>query len=161
MAPGLDLPPPSADANAKHATVEDVQDVSIGSAPTASAPPSKTNANRFATGGIIYPPPEIRNIIEKTASFIARLGKQFEERMKSEDKAGKLSFLSEDDPYHAFYEHTLQNGGSTKPDGSQQPADGEDAEIAEAQPNKEDESMPEPESYMFSAELPSTTAVDL
>ena len=33
-----------------------------------------------AVVGIIYPPPELRNIVDKTASFVARNGPDFETR---------------------------------------------------------------------------------
>ncbi|CAG8437108.1 4206_t:CDS:2 [Diversispora eburnea] len=36
--------------------------------------------------GIIYPPPDIRNIVDKTAVFVARNGVQFEERIRENEK---------------------------------------------------------------------------
>ena len=35
--------------------------------------------------GIIYPPPEVRNIVDKTASFVARNGPEFEQRIKQNE----------------------------------------------------------------------------
>ena len=32
--------------------------------------------------GLILPPPEIRSIVDKTASFVARNGEQFEQKIK-------------------------------------------------------------------------------
>jgi len=34
--------------------------------------------------GLILPPPEIRSIVDKTASFVARNGEQFEQKIKQE-----------------------------------------------------------------------------
>ena len=45
--------------------------------------------------GLILPPPEIRSIVDKTASFVARNGEQFEQKIKQEIVINKHSF----DPY--------------------------------------------------------------
>lgn len=58
--------------------------------------------------GIIYPPPEVRNIVDKTASFVARNGPEFEQRIKqNEINNPKFNFLSVGDPYHAYYQHKV------------------------------------------------------
>ena len=45
--------------------------------------------------GIIYPPPEVRNIVDKTASFVARNGPEFEQRIKqNEVNNPKFNFLN-------------------------------------------------------------------
>ncbi len=56
--------------------------------------------------GVIIPPPDIRAVVDKTAQFVARNGKSFEERiMKSEEgMTSKFSFLKAFDPYHSYYE---------------------------------------------------------
>ncbi|RDD44977.1 Splicing factor 3A subunit 1 [Trichoplax sp. H2] len=67
--------------------------------------------------GIIYPPPEVRNIVDKTASFVARNGLEFETRIRhNEANNPKFNFLNSNDPYHAYYQHKLINfreGNST------------------------------------------------
>ena len=61
------------------------------------------------TMGIIYPPPEVRNIVDKTASFVARNGPDFEQRIKqNEVQNPKFTFLNNGDPYHAYYQHRVQ-----------------------------------------------------
>lgn len=35
--------------------------------------------------GIIYPPPEVRNIVDKTASFVARVGSAFESKIREKE----------------------------------------------------------------------------
>ncbi|GBB99833.1 hypothetical protein RclHR1_03650009 [Rhizophagus clarus] len=58
--------------------------------------------------GIIYPPPDIRNIVDKTAVFVARNGVQFEERIRENEKHNaKFSFLNPNDPYHAYYQYKI------------------------------------------------------
>lgn len=55
--------------------------------------------------GVVLPPKEIRSILEKTAGYVARNGVAFEDRIRAkESKNTKFSFLTENDPYHAFYE---------------------------------------------------------
>ena len=59
--------------------------------------------------GIIYPPPEVRNIVDKTASFVARNGPEFEQRIKqNEINNPKFTFLNSGDPYNAYYQHKVE-----------------------------------------------------
>ena len=59
--------------------------------------------------GIIYPPPEVRNIVDKTASFVARNGPEFEQRIKQNELNNpKFTFLNAGDPYHAYYQHRVE-----------------------------------------------------
>lgn len=59
--------------------------------------------------GIIYPPPEIRNIVDKTASFVARNGFEFEARIKANEAGNaKFNFLNPTDPYHAYYQSKVK-----------------------------------------------------
>ncbi|XP_055618308.1 splicing factor 3A subunit 1 [Toxorhynchites rutilus septentrionalis] len=59
--------------------------------------------------GIIYPPPEVRNIVDKTASFVARNGPEFESRIRQNELGNpKFNFLSPGDPYHAYYQHKVR-----------------------------------------------------
>lgn len=59
--------------------------------------------------GIIYPPPEVRNIVDKTASFVARNGPEFESRIRQNELNNpKFNFLNSGDPYHAYYQHRVE-----------------------------------------------------
>ena len=60
--------------------------------------------------GIIVPPPEIRAVADKTASFVARNGKSFEQRIlaSEEGKTAKFNFMKAFDPYHAYYEFKIR-----------------------------------------------------
>lgn len=71
------------------------------------APPEETPATKPIVG-IIYPPPEVRNIVDKTASFVARNGPEFEARIRqNEINNPKFNFLNPSDPYHAYYRHKV------------------------------------------------------
>ncbi|XP_074105276.1 splicing factor 3A subunit 1 [Cotesia typhae] len=59
--------------------------------------------------GIIYPPPEVRNIVDKTASFVARNGPEFESRIRQNELGNaKFNFLNFGDPYHAYYQFKVK-----------------------------------------------------
>lgn len=61
--------------------------------------------------GMIYPPPDIRSIVDKTASFIAKHANPaaFEDKIRQREKTdSKFSFLNESDAYHAYYQHRIK-----------------------------------------------------
>lgn len=59
--------------------------------------------------GMIIPPPDMRAIIDKTAEFIAKQGKEMEKRIYTEDKSRvKFAFLGSDHPFHPYYEMALK-----------------------------------------------------
>lgn len=58
--------------------------------------------------GIIYPPPDIRTIVDKTAAFVARNGIDFENKIREKEATNpRFSFLSSTDPYNAYYQHKV------------------------------------------------------
>lgn len=66
--------------------------------------------------GIIRPPPEIRAVADRTASYVAKNGRAFEARiLKSEKgKTPKFAFLQHTSPFHSYYEDRIsfyENGG--------------------------------------------------
>lgn len=62
-----------------------------------------------STIGIIYPPPEVRSIVDKTATFVARNGPEFEEKIRQNEISNtKFNFLNPSDPYHAYYRHKVK-----------------------------------------------------
>jgi len=66
---------------------------------------------------LIYPPPEVRNIVDKTAGFVARNGQEFEHRIKqNEVNNPKFNFLNSGDPYHAYYQHRVTQIRDGKPE---------------------------------------------
>ncbi|KAL3193304.1 hypothetical protein MRX96_046817 [Rhipicephalus microplus] len=118
--------------------------------PPAPAPPAPAKA---PTIGIIYPPPELRNIVDKTAAFVARNGPEFEARIRqNEINNSKFNFLNSGDPYNAYYQHKQQQQSGA-------PASKQDliSKIVE-QPIVPKEPPPE---FEFVADPPSISALDL
>jgi len=65
--------------------------------------------------GIIYPPPEVRTIVDKTAAFVARNGPEFQEKIRqNEINNPKFNFLNDNDPYHAYYKHKVKENEENK-----------------------------------------------
>lgn len=60
--------------------------------------------------GVIIPPPDIRLVVDKTALFVSRNGKSFEQRIlaSGEGKTAKFNFMKAYDPYHAYYEMKIR-----------------------------------------------------
>lgn len=104
-------------------TAENANGQPTGVVPTPAAfAPQSTRAKI----GIIYPPPEVRSkhfdgmdlslplklildIVDKTASFVARNGPSFESKVKeAESNNSKFNFLNPHDPYHAYYLHKVK-----------------------------------------------------
>lgn len=70
----------------------------------------EAKAKQGKVTGIIIPPPEIRAVADKTAQFVARNGKSFEQRIfaSEEGKTAKFNFMKAFDPYHAYYEFKIR-----------------------------------------------------
>ncbi|KAM0911812.1 hypothetical protein ACQ4PT_013231 [Festuca glaucescens] len=132
----MPLPPaPDGDGDVDHQ--QQLQIVLSSAAVVPSKPePAPTVATHTRTIGIIHPPPDIRVIIEKTATFVAKNGPEFERRIVQLNQGNaKFNFLQPSDPYHAYYQHRI-------------------AEIA-AQPSSTDASVAESEDGQ---QLPSDSA---
>uniref|UniRef100_A0A293MY77 Splicing factor 3A subunit 1 n=1 Tax=Ornithodoros erraticus TaxID=265619 RepID=A0A293MY77_ORNER len=145
MPPVVEVPPPQPEEEAAEEAKE---------APPATKP----------TIGIIYPPPELRNIVDKTASFVARNGPEFEARIRqNEINNSKFNFLNATDPYHAYYQHKVKEAKEGK---------GPAETIQPPKPTPEKQEIrkiieppiipkePPPE-FEFIAEPPSISAIDL
>ncbi|EAU88157.1 pre-mRNA splicing factor [Coprinopsis cinerea okayama7 len=119
-----------------------------------------TGSLRFSTG-LILPPPEIKSVIDRTATFVARSANppQFEEKIREGQRADpKFSFLNPLDPYHAYYRHKVERvtAGETEEETSAQKASGEETEAK--QPVDVGVEPPTPE---FILELPNISGIDL
>merc|ERR1719353_756782 len=66
------------------------------------AMPEETEGN--AGVGLIYPPPDIRGVIDKTAQFVGKCGPEFEQRVLREQNHTKFAFLLPNNPYRPYYE---------------------------------------------------------
>ncbi|CAN1835963.1 Probable splicing factor 3A subunit 1 [Linum perenne] len=79
-------------------------------------------ATHTRTIGIIHPPPDIRNIVDKTAQFVAKNGPEFEKRIMAHNaNNAKFNFLNSNDPYHAYYQHRLSESRTQNSSSAQQP----------------------------------------
>uniref|UniRef100_T1JKU4 Splicing factor 3A subunit 1 n=1 Tax=Strigamia maritima TaxID=126957 RepID=T1JKU4_STRMM len=109
--------------------------------------------------GIIYPPPDVRNIVDKTAHFVARNGPEFEARIRqSEANDRKFNFLNPGDPYNAYYQHKvkeIKEGKTATP--SLPPKQLEVLKTVEPALLIKDP----PADYEFTADPPSISAFDL
>lgn len=120
------------------------------------------------TIGIIYPPPELRNIVDKTASFVARNGPEFEARIRqNEINNKKFNFLSPGDPYNAYYQHKVKEfkDGKGAPDAVAPAPPAKTTIIAKPDVLKltEIQIIPKeaPAEYEFIVDPPSISAFDL
>jgi hypothetical protein len=54
------------------------------------------------------PPPDIAQIVEKTAEFIGKNGNNFEKKILTKEANNpKFDFLKEESPYNQYYRHVL------------------------------------------------------
>ena len=87
--------------------------VDPGAGPPAPAP------SLASSDGPLQPPPDIKNIVDNTAQFVARNGPEFEQRILSDNEKKqnpKFAFLQASDPFHAYYVAKVQElGGTTTP----------------------------------------------
>src|SRR5210317_416789 len=60
--------------------------------------------------GIIRPPPDIRAVADRTALFVSKNGRAFENKILNSEKGKtpKFAFLHETSPFHAYYENRIQ-----------------------------------------------------
>lgn len=59
---------------------------------------------------IIYPPPELRTVVDITAHFVAKNGKEFERKLlETESSRLKFAFLLSDSPYHNYYNSKIEH----------------------------------------------------
>ncbi|RXK38919.1 splicing factor 3A subunit 1 [Tremella mesenterica] len=112
--------------------------------------------------GIIYPPKEIRAIVDKTAAAVNKspTPSQLEQKIRDLQKTDpKFSFLNTDDPYHQYYRfmrEKLLEDAEDQARGIQvaTPVTGKKEE-------KKEESAYEPRAWEFKVDLPGVTAMDL
>eukprot|EP01041_Mallomonas_annulata_P009053 gene9053-18751_t len=112
-------------------------------------------ANQGKVTGIIIPPPEIRAVVDKTAQFVARNGKSFENKIlqSSEGKTAKFNFMKAYDPYHAYYEFKIREfeEGLNSTNATAQPSAVPVAPKADVEPPKDSTTLAQqPASTMIS-----------
>lgn len=156
MAPALNLPAPA-----------------HGSDNTLASTSAPSTSKFASTGGIIYPPPELRRTIDKAAELIAKKDPSFEANIQqAESNNPKFAFLKEEDAYHAYYasrRDAVRRGETLTPVAIDDQNASNAAGPSRSTPHAVDDvaagpsrqAPPEPEPFEFSADLPNITAVDL
>lgn len=92
-------------------------------------------ATHTRTIGIIHPPPDIKNIVDKTAQFVAKNGPEFERRIIANNAGNaKFNFLNSSDPYHAYYQHRLSEFRAQTQASAQQTPQPADSAVSESVP---------------------------
>lgn len=123
------------------------------------APPGDASAaldNFKPPAGVVLPPREVRNILEKTAGYVARNGAVFEERIREKESQNpKFSFLGPSDAYYPFYQWRL---GEIKAGRGTDIAAGR---VGEAAQNDKPKGPPPPPEFSFSAKMPRINQKDL
>ena len=71
-----------------------------------SPAPSQPSEVQVPEGPIVIPPPELQTIIDKTASYVAKNGRSFEEIVLGKDET-RFRFLSSGDRHYNYYLHKL------------------------------------------------------
>jgi splicing factor 3A subunit 1 len=96
--------------------------------------------------GVIRPPPDIRAVADKTALFVAKNGRAFEERILNSEKGKtpKFAFLHTTSPFHSYYEQRIrfhEEGGNGDDDDDAKKEDSEEKkeEDGEKKPSAREE----------------------
>ncbi|CAB16579.1 U2 snRNP-associated protein Sap114 [Schizosaccharomyces pombe] len=124
---------------------------------------SITDQSSSVPAGVILPPPAIREIIDKSASYVARNGPAFEEKIRQNEQANtKFAFLHANDPYHPYYQHKLTEAREGK---LKSHATGlstqKTSTLARPIQKPIEATIPAPSPYLFSEPLPSISSLDL
>ncbi|OAR02007.1 hypothetical protein LLEC1_02326 [Akanthomyces lecanii] len=110
-----------------------------------------------APAGVVLPPREIRNILEKTAGYVARNGAVFEDRIRDKEQANpKFSFLNPEDAYHQYYQWRLTEVRAGRGTDIAAGRAGE----ATKEPEKP-QGPPKPPDFHYSARMPRINQKDL
>ncbi|KAI9269557.1 Pre-mRNA splicing factor PRP21 like protein-domain-containing protein [Helicostylum pulchrum] len=121
--------------------------------------PNGSSGDSQPVTGIIYPPPDIRKMIDKAAANLATKGPELENHIRETNKDGRFNFLNPHDPYYAYYRFKYQEVKDGKvPQNTGQSQD----HVQEAPVERLVNLAPkEPEPFEFSAAMPSMSAQDL
>ncbi|TXT07320.1 hypothetical protein VHUM_03490 [Vanrija humicola] len=118
--------------------------------------------------GIIYPPQEMRKMIDKTATAVSKTSKPqaLEDKIKESQKTDpRFAFLNDEDPYHQYYRYMVEIKREEAEDIAKgiTPASGTPgaATPAVAPEPKDEGPVYEPKPLEFKVDLPGVTAQDL
>ena len=145
-------------------------------------PPLKENVSKFAAGGLILPPPDIKctfhrlssqqnplltrvhtAVIDRTATFVVKSANptHFEDRIRENQRQDpKFSFLHPTDPYHAYYRDRLEKVAKGEVDDEDAPKEGKEPMDQPVEKPVVDMGK-EPPVPQFILDWPNISAVDL
>ncbi|KAF1806424.1 Pre-mRNA splicing factor PRP21 like protein-domain-containing protein [Mucor lusitanicus] len=123
------------------------------------APNGTPSTDEPVVTGIIYPPPDIRKMIDKAAANLATKGPELENHIRETNKDGRFNFLNPNDPYYAYYRFKYQEVKDGKAPQANANAQDRVQEPVKLQPVSLAPKEPEP--FEFSATMPSISAQDL
>ena len=114
--------------------------------------------------GVIRPPPDIRAVADKTALFVAKNGRAFEERILNSEKGKtpKFAFLHSSNPFHAYYEQRIrfyEEGGTEKEDKKEDAEEKKEDEIAGGKPKASEQERKQDKAQKASAVDPVAKAL--
>lgn len=86
-------------------------DISSSSVEAAAAAASSPSSTAVAPSSILLPPSDVQAVIDRTASYVRRVGLEFEREILSRQRGPQFDFVA--DPthlYHAYYRWKVQHG---------------------------------------------------
>ncbi|KAI8968958.1 Pre-mRNA splicing factor PRP21 like protein-domain-containing protein [Mycotypha africana] len=107
--------------------------------------------------GIIYPPPDIRKMIDKAAANLSTKGPELENHIRETNKDGRFNFLHPNDPYYAYYRFKYNEFKEVSQETIQTAEKQEPVEAVQSV----SQAPKEPEPFEFSATIPAMSAQDL
>ncbi|KAK9485665.1 Pre-mRNA splicing factor PRP21 like protein-domain-containing protein [Lipomyces starkeyi] len=124
-----------------------------------STAPQPSHGQISAPVGIIIPPPDIREIIEKTAGYVHRNGPAFETRIRDSEKNNtRFTFLNPADPYYPFYEWRLDEHRENRAGYGNGQTDDKGPEVQKVETAPRPVQLP---AFEFAVPIPPISAQDL
>ncbi|KAJ2781050.1 SF3a splicing factor complex subunit [Coemansia javaensis] len=128
--------------------------------------------------GMIYPPVDIKTIVDKTAEHVARSGEAFQQMIREKYQGNaRFAFIYPGDPYFAYYEHMVgqfrsgkakaddRAGGTTDAGGADEArgggGGGGDGDGGGGGSGGGEQAPERPDAQRFICAMPAVTALDL
>jgi len=119
-------------------------------------------ASAKAPPGTVLPPRSIREIVEKTAGYVARNGMAFEEKLRqTQANNPKMTFLFPEDAYQAYYRWRLNEIKAGRGNAISAGRENEQQTGVSGKGREERKGPEKPEDFQFSARMPNISAQDL
>ncbi|POR35070.1 Splicing factor 3A subunit 1 [Tolypocladium paradoxum] len=125
--------------------------------PAANGEPSAALDNLKPPAGVVLPPRDVRNVVEKTAGYIMRNGESMVARIREREETSsvRFNFLDPSDAYHLFYQWRLSEIRAGR--GTDIAA----GRVGEVPQEEKPKGPPAPPEFKFSAKMPRLNQKDL